>query len=72
MVRIRSKKVSLKVSLSARQLLDQIQETQQISRKDYLQLTSVILADTSLNQAERQSINRLFDDVQTGRLHLVD
>jgi hypothetical protein len=57
---------------TARQILDRIKLSQQVRRQDYFLLTSVILADTSLSHAERQQINRLFDEVQTGHLQLVD
>lgn len=57
---------------AARRLINRTRLTQQISCKDYFYLTSVILADTSLSEAERRQINRLFDDVQTGHLHLID
>ncbi|WP_088892104.1 hypothetical protein [Leptolyngbya ohadii] len=68
MVRITSKK-SIP---NSQQLLNQIRAAQKISRQDYFYLTSAILADTSLTVEERRCINRLFDDVQAGRLQLVD
>lgn len=57
---------------TARILLDRIRINQQISRKDYLYLAFIILSNASLSEAERRQINRLFDDVQTGRLPLFD
>lgn len=68
MVRLTSKK-SIP---NSQQLLNRIRVTQQVSRQDYFHLTSVILADISLTVEERRCINRLFDDVQAGRLQLVD
>ncbi|HIK55670.1 MAG TPA: hypothetical protein IGS37_10970 [Synechococcales cyanobacterium M55_K2018_004] len=43
-----------------------------ISRREHLQLTSVILGNQWLTEDERRQINRIFDYVQTGRLKLVD
>jgi hypothetical protein len=68
MVRITTQKSAEAVQ----QLLDRVRITQQLSRSDYLYLTSLILADTSLNNVDRRRINRLFDNIQTGQLSLVD
>jgi hypothetical protein len=68
MVRITTQKSAEAVQ----QLLDRVRITQQLSRSDYLYLTSLVLADTSLNNVDRRRINRLFDNIQTGQLSLVD
>ncbi len=44
----------------------------QMSRKEHVQLTTAILADQQMTNADRQQINRVFDYVQIGRLRIVD
>ena len=55
-----------------KQLVDRALAAQQITRQDYLLLTSALLSASDLTEAERRDINRLFDTVQTGRLKLID
>lgn len=45
---------------------------QQLSRKDHVRLSSLLLETFSLSAAERNSINRLFDQIRLGRIRLVD
>jgi hypothetical protein len=64
--------VASKVSSNLQNILDRALEVGEISRKEYLQLTSAILADYRMSDEERRQINRIFDYVQTGRLRLTD
>jgi hypothetical protein len=64
--------VASKVSSNLQSILDRVLEVGEISRKEYLQLTSAILADYRMSDEERRQINRVFDYVQTGRLRLTD
>lgn len=64
--------VASKVSSNLQNILDRTLEVGEISRKEYLQLTSAILADYRMSDEERRQINRIFDYVQTGRLRLID
>ena len=64
--------VASKVSSNLQNILDRVLEVGEISRKEYLQLTSAILADYRMSDEERRQINRIFDYVQTGRLRLTD
>lgn len=44
----------------------------QLSRREYLQLTSALLSDDKLTEEERHKINRIFDYIQISRLKFVD
>lgn len=44
----------------------------QMNRREYLQLTSAILANHRITEDERRQINRVLDYIQIGRLRLVD
>jgi hypothetical protein len=57
--------------LNVQQTVDQIMTASQLSRQEYLQLTTFILSDYNVNDEERRQINRIFDDVQIGKLKLV-
>ena len=59
-------------SLNLQPLVDQIISGGQLSRQEYLQMTRAILSDYNVTEEERRQINHLFDDVQAGRLQLVD
>ncbi len=43
-----------------------------MTRQEHLNLTSILLAEQRLTDADRNKINRVFDYIQTGRLKLVD
>ena len=58
-------------TLNVQQMVDQIITASQLSRQEYLQLTTFILSDYNVNDEERRQINRIFDDVQIGKLKLV-
>lgn len=45
---------------------------QQLSRQDHIKLSSLLLATFSLSPAERNAINRLFDQIRVGKVKLVD
>ena len=59
-------------NLNIQPIVDQILLGGQLSRQEYLQLTTAILADYNVTDEERRQINSIFDEVQTGRLKLVD
>ncbi|HEY9853723.1 MAG TPA: hypothetical protein V6D28_29905 [Leptolyngbyaceae cyanobacterium] len=64
--------VQNKSSVNAKQIIDQILVSGQMSRKQYMLLTSAILSDQQLTDEERRQINHIFDYIQVGRLKLVD
>ncbi|MCA1992189.1 MAG: hypothetical protein LDL41_09115 [Coleofasciculus sp. S288] len=53
-------------------LIEQILAMGQLSRQEYLQLTTAILSDYNVTDEQRRQINLIFDEVQTGRLKVVD
>jgi hypothetical protein len=61
-----------KSNSAVRQISEQILSVGQISRQEYLRLTSAILAETELSDEERHQINCIFDQIQTGLLKMVD
>ncbi|MBD2098893.1 hypothetical protein H6F90_27915 [Trichocoleus sp. FACHB-591] len=61
-----------KSSLSIKTITEQIIQAGQLSRREHLQLTSVILSDSKLSSEDRRQINLIFDYLQTGRLKLAD
>ncbi|MFW6357777.1 MAG: hypothetical protein ACOC0N_00965 [Chroococcales cyanobacterium] len=54
------------------QLMHSIWQTGQVSRQEQFQLMTLFLSDWSLTDEERHSINHVFDELQMGRLKLVD
>jgi len=59
-------------NVTLHQLVDQILAAGEMSRQDHLQLTSILLAEQKLLDIDRNKINRIFDQVSTGRLKLID
>ena len=44
----------------------------QLSRQDHIRLSSLLLATFGLSTAERNAINRLFDQIRMGKVKLID
>lgn len=59
-------------SQTLKQIADRILTIGYLSRFEYLQLVTTFLSDYKVTDDERSQINRVFDDLQTGRLKLVD
>ena len=55
-----------------KQIVDRILNSGQLSRLDHLQLVTTMLSDYRVTDEERHQINRVFDDIQTGRIKIVD
>jgi hypothetical protein len=53
-------------------IVDRILNTGHLSRQEHLQLVSTFLSDYKVTHDERSQINRIFDDIQTGRLKILD
>ncbi|HEY9902898.1 MAG TPA: hypothetical protein V6D43_10785 [Candidatus Sericytochromatia bacterium] len=53
-------------------MVDRILDTGQLSRLEHLQLVTAFLSDYKITDDERHQINHVFDDLQTGRLKIVD
>lgn len=57
---------------SIESLMQQIIANGKLSRRDYMDLTSILLSDPHLSERDRCLINRVLDYVQIGRLKLID
>lgn len=53
-------------------IVERIINSAQLSRQEYLQLVTTFLSDYKVTDEERRQINRIFDDLQIGRLKIVD
>lgn len=53
-------------------VVDRILRSGKLSPQDHALLTSVVLNGNDISEAERRQINRLFDQIQTGQLKLVN
>lgn len=51
-------------------LVGQVLEDRRITQAQYQTLSALVLADGTVDEAERQQINRLFDAIQTGRVKI--
>lgn len=60
------------LNLNIQLLVEKILSEGKLSRQEYLQMTRAILSDYNVTEEESRQINRIFDDVQTGSLKLVD
>ncbi|MEO0534743.1 MAG: hypothetical protein AAF215_12870 [Cyanobacteria bacterium P01_A01_bin.123] len=47
-------------------------QMRQMSRKDHLQLTSVILSNPAIQPVHRRQINRIFEYIRVGQVKLID
>ena len=59
-------------TVNVAQLVEQCILSRKISRRQYHQLSVVILADGQIDEEERHQINRLFDAIQSGQLKILD
>ena len=53
-------------------IVDRIFNSGQLSRMEHLQLVTTFLSDYKVTDDERDQINHIFDDLQTGHLKIVD
>lgn len=51
-------------------LVDQVLQARSISQDQYQELTTMVLADGTIDEIERKQINRLFDAIQRGRVKI--
>ena len=61
-----------KSTVTLHQLIERILAAEQITPAEHLQLTSAILADHQITEEDRRQINRIFDQIQLGRLKIGD
>lgn len=57
---------------TTKQMVERILNIGYLSRLEHLQLVSTILSDYKVTDEERGQINRIFDELQTGRLKIVN
>ena len=53
-------------------LVSQFIQARTISQAQYQELTALVLADGTVDEAERKQVNRLFDAIQNGRVKILD
>jgi hypothetical protein len=59
-------------SQTLQQIVDRIFNIGQLSRSEHLQLVTTILSDYKVTDEERSQLNRVFDELQMGRLKFID
>lgn len=59
-------------SQTLKPIMERIFQTGQLSRQEHLQLVTTFLSDYKVTDDERSQINRIFDDLQIGRLKMID
>jgi hypothetical protein len=59
-------------SQTLQQITNRILAIGYLSRFEYLQLVTTFLSDYKVTDDERNQINRIFDNLQTGRLKIVN
>ncbi|MEO1590595.1 MAG: hypothetical protein AAFU71_04795 [Cyanobacteria bacterium J06632_22] len=55
-----------------KKLVDRLIVTKRISYAQYKQLSTMVLADGTVDEQERRQINRLFDAIQAGAVRILD
>lgn len=53
-------------------IVTQMIRAHRATRAEYQRLFELIMADGTIDEVERQQINRLFDAIQTGRVKIID
>ena len=59
-------------SQTLKPIVERILKTGQLSRQEHLQLVTTFLSDYKVTDDDRSQINRIFDDLQTGRLKIIN
>lgn len=54
------------------QIVNRVLASNQISRQDHLQLASAVLSIHQVAEDDRRHINRIFDNIQVGRIKVID
>jgi hypothetical protein len=52
------------------ELVSQVLEARYITQDQYQTLSALVLADGTVDEAERRQINRLFDAIRSGRVKI--
>lgn len=59
-------------NLSIAQWTENILNVGHLSRQEYFQIVTAVLSDVSVTRTERRQINQILDDLQKGKLELID
>jgi hypothetical protein len=59
-------------NLPTKRIIERVLQVGHLNRQEHLHLASVLLASQRITEEERRQINRIFDDIQSGRIKLVD
>ncbi len=59
-------------NLPTARIIDRVFAHRRINRQEHLHLASVLLANQRITDEERLQINRIFDQIQSGRIELID
>ncbi|HEY9612735.1 hypothetical protein [Allocoleopsis sp.] len=59
-------------SQTIKPIVERILKTGQLSRQEHLQLVTIFLSDYKISDDDRSQLNRIFDELQTERLQMID
>lgn len=59
-------------SQTIKPIVERILKTSQLSCQEHLQLVTTFLSDYKVTDDDRSQINRIFDDLQTGRVKIIN
>ncbi|MCS6813565.1 MAG: hypothetical protein NZ772_08360 [Cyanobacteria bacterium] len=54
------------------QLIREVINSGKLTRQEYMALTLAMLSNQRLSEDDRQQINRVFDNIQTAQIKIVD
>lgn len=58
--------------IKVQELIERILESAEIRRPEQMELTTALLADKYVTEEQRREINRIFDQIQAGRITILD
>jgi hypothetical protein len=60
------------LGLSTKRIVDHVLQSKELNRQEHLYLASALLGGEQLSDEERRQVNRIFDQVQSGQIRIVD
>jgi hypothetical protein len=54
------------------QLINQVINSGKLTRQEYMLLTIAMLSSQDISDTDRQQINRVFDNIQTAQIKIID
>lgn len=58
--------------IKVQELIERILESAEIKRQQHMELTTALLADKYVTEEQRREINRILDQIQAGRIKILD